>query len=414
MNLPFYIATRYLFSKKSHQVINIISGVAIAGVTLATVAMVCTLSVFNGFKDMVAGQFTAFDPDIKITASKGKAFTMEDSTFTRLKGLPCVDVAGIAIEDKAMVQYRGRQAMANIKGVEESFTRLTDIDKSLVGNGEFTLKDSINSYAVPGIGIVSVLNSGLYHVDPLEVFAPRRGGKANFSNPAANFKKGSLQSSGLSFMTNQPKYDEGYILTSVEFARKLFGRGNNEGTSIEIRLANGYSTDKAKKEIAAVLGDGFTIEDRYEQQKDIFKVMKIEKFISFIFLSFILLIACFNIIGSLSMLIIEKRQNMETLRSLGATDRMITDIFVLEGSIISAIGAVGGIAIGIIVCLLQQEFGLLTLGEAADGFIVNSYPVKVEIADIATVFLTVLVVGLTAVWLPVRLLTRSFLAKENR
>ena len=167
-----------------------------------------------------------------------------------------------------------------------------------------------------------------------------------------------------------------------------------------------------KKQITTLLGADYRIEDRYEQQKDIFKVMRIEKFISYIFLSFILLIACFNIIGSLSMLIIEKKQNMETLRSLGASDKIIVNIFVLEGSIISAIGAIGGITLGIVICLLQQEYGLLSLGDAGDGFVVNSYPVKVEIEDIITVFVTVLIVGITAVWFPVKLLTKRFLARE--
>lgn len=413
MNLSFHIATRYLFSKKSHQVINIISGVAIAGVTLATVAMVCTLSVFNGFKEMVVEQFTMFDPDIKVTATRGKNFILEDSLHARIKELPGVNIASIAIEDKAMVQYRGRQAMVTIKGVEDGWAELNDIRNSLVGTGSFILDDSINSYALPGIGIVSVLNCGLYYVDPLEIFAPRRGARINLTLPAANFKKGLLQSSGLSFITNQPKYDEGYILTSLPFARELFGREEKVATSLEIKLAEGCNIDATKENIANILGEGVVVEDRYEQQKDIFKVMRIEKLISYIFLSFILLIACFNIIGSLSMLIIEKRENMKTLRAMGATNKMIADIFILEGSIISAIGAFAGIAIGIAVCLLQQEYGLLTLGGEAEGFVVNSYPVKVEAEDIATTFLTVLIVGLVAVWLPVKLLTGSFIGKDN-
>ena len=393
--------------------INIISGVAIAGVTLATVAMVCTLSVFNGFKEMVAKQFTAFDPDIKVTAMQGKNFVFDEETRTALQQQPCLQIVSAAIEDKVMVQYNGKQTMATIKGVEENFKLLTDIEGSLVGRGRFLLSDSINSYAVPGLGILSTLNSGLYHVAPLEIYAPKRKAKINFSQPAANFKKGKLQSSGLAFLTNQPKYDEGYILTSARFAREIFGRADNEVTSLEIKLADGHSASEAKEAIAGILGEGFNLEDRYEQQKDIFKVMRIEKFISYIFLCFILLIACFNIIGSLSMLILEKRQNMDTLRSLGATKKIITNIFVFEGSIISAIGALGGIALGLVICLLQQKFGLLSLGDAADGFIVSSYPVKVELADVATIFFTVLAVGLVAVWLPVKILTKNFLGRNE-
>ncbi len=407
MNLSLYIAQRYLFSKKSHQVINIISGVAVAGVALATIAMVCTLSVFNGFKEMVAEQFTAFDPDIKITAASGKSLTPDSSKYSTLCSLPGVDVVCATVEEKAMVQYHGRQIMATIKGVDENFTRLTRIEQSLVGRGAFLLRDSINSYAIPGVGVIGELNCGLYFVEPLEIYAPRRGAKVSLANPAANFRKGMLFSQGVAFVVNHSLYDDSYIITDAGFARELFGRGSNEATSIEIKLADGADSEAVKKSIAQLLGGGVTIEDRYEQQKDVFKVMKVEKLISYIFLSFILLIACFNIIGSLSMLIIEKRANMETLRALGATDDIIGNIFVFEGSIISAIGAIGGIILGILLCLAQQEFGFLTLG-AGDAFVTSSYPVKVETADIITIFATVLVVGLVAVWLPVRALAKRF------
>ena len=232
------------------------------------------------------------------------------------------------------------------------------------------------------------------------------------SNPASNFKKGFLQSSGVTFAVNQPKYDDHYILTSAQFARDILGRAHDEATGIEIKLADGCSAAQAKRDIEAVMGNGFLLEDRYEQQKDVFKVMKIEKFISYIFLSFILLVACFNIIGSLSMLIIEKRENMNTLRALGATNKIITNIFVFEGTIISTIGAISGILIGLGACLLQQEYGLLTLGNGADDFVVNSYPVKVEGGDILAVFGTVVATGLIAVWLPVKVLTKKFLNKD--
>lgn len=391
--------------------INIISGVAIAGVALATIAMVCTLSVFNGFKDMVAQQFTAFDPDIKITAERGKGFTADSLLCSRLRALPCVAVATVAVEDKAMAQYNGRQVMITLKGVEENFKELTNIETALMGGGSFTLHDSINHYAVPGVGLVSSLNSGIYHTTPLEIYAPKRGKKVSVSNPASNFKKGYLHSSGVTFAVNQPKYDDHYILTSAQFARNILGRTADEATSIEIKLAEGQSSARAKRDIKAILGDNFLLEDRYEQQKDIFKVMKIEKFISYIFLSFILLVACFNIIGSLAMLIIEKRQNMDTLRALGATDKTITNIFVFEGVVISTIGAISGILIGLGVCLLQQEYGLLTLGDGAGDFIVSSYPVKVEGSDILAIFGTVIAVGLVAVWIPVKALTRKFISR---
>lgn len=406
MNLSLYIAKRYLFSKKSHQVINIISGVAIAGIALATAAMVCTLSVFNGFQGVVADQFTAFDPDIKVTAAQGKSFFTDSPEIETAAKTEGVAVVSFSVEDKALVEYGGKQVMVTLKGVDDKFSQLTDIERVLHGNGEFILQDSLNSYAVLGGKIINELNCGIFFTTPLEVYAPNRGGKINLTMPARNFKKGVLLSSGLAFIVNQPEYDGGYILTSNEFTRKMFRRKPNEATSMEIRVAPGTDIEEAKEQLMAILGSGYTIKDRYEQQDDIYKVMQIEKLISYIFLTFILLVACFNIVGSLSMLIIEKRDNMNTLRSMGADNKTIANIFIYEGIIISAAGALAGIVIGLALCLAQQEFGFISMG-SAESFVVNSYPVEVHMNDILTTFVTVLAVGITAVWLPVRILTRK-------
>ena len=410
MNLPLYIAKRYLFSKKSHQVINIISGVAVAGVALATMAMVCTLSVFNGFQGIVEKQFTAFDPQLKITATKGKCFDASEPGLAAVASLPQVNIVTRCIEDKAMVQYDGRQAMVTLKGVEDNFEQLTDIDKALIGNGSFILGDSTASYAICGGGLVSALNCGIYHTRPLEIYAPRRGRKVSLTNPASNFAKGHLHSSGVIFAVQQPKYDNNYLLTSIDFAREIFGRGENEASSIEISLHAGCDEAATIKEIEALLGEDFVVKDRYRQQEDIFKIMKIEKFISYIFLSFILLIACFNIIGSLSMLVIEKKRDVSTLRSMGADNRLITNIFVAEGAMISIFGAAIGIAAGVLLCLLQEHFGLLTMG-GEGNFVVDSYPVAIQWSDVLATFATVIVVGLVAVGLPTRLLTRRVLSE---
>ena len=406
MNLSLYIAKRYLFSKKSHQVINIISGVAIAGIALATAAMVCTLSVFNGFQGVVADQFTAFDPDIKVTAAQGKSFFTDSPEIGTAANAEGVAVVSFSVEDKALVEYGGKQVMVTLKGVDDKFSQLTDIERVLHGNGEFILQDSLNSYAVLGGKIINELNCGIFFTTPLEVYAPNRGGKINLTMPARNFKKGVLLSSGLAFIVNQPEYDGGYILTSNEFTRKMFRRKPNEATSMEIKVAPGTEIQDTKERLEAILGSDYTIKDRYEQQDDIYKVMQIEKLISYIFLTFILLVACFNIVGSLSMLIIEKRDNMNTLRSMGADNKTIANIFIYEGIIISAAGALAGIVIGLALCLAQQEFGFISMG-SAESFVVNSYPVEVHMNDILTTFVTVLAVGITAVWLPVRILTRK-------
>lgn len=405
MNLSLYIAKRYLFSKKSHQVINIISGVAIAGIGLATVAMICTLSVFNGFQGLVAKQFTAFDPDIKVTATTGKSFTKDSPEVCSAAALQEIEAIAFCVEDKALVEYGGKQVMATIKGVDSKFEELTDINQALRGNGEFTLREGEFCYAVMSAEMMNEIGCGIEFTTPLEVYSPNRGRKVNLTMPARNFKKDYLYSSGLIFVMNQPKYAR-HIITSDIFARRLFKRGDNEVTSMEMKVKEGADITVVKDALAGILGSGYLVQDRYEQQDDVYKVMQIEKLISYIFLTFILLVACFNIVGSLSMLIIEKRDNMETLRSMGADSKTISDIFVYEGIIISAIGAFTGILAGIALCLAQQHFGFISMG-GNGAFIVESYPVELHINDIATTFVTVLAVGIAAVWLPVKVLTRK-------
>ncbi len=407
MNLSLYIAKRYLFSKKRHQVINIISGVAVAGVALATAAMICTMSVFNGFQSVVERQFTAMDPDIKVVPSKGKVFYTDSETLDSVRNLEQVEIISFSVEDKAMAQYGGRQAMVTVKGIDDNFIQLTDIENALYGKGEPLFDDGMNSYAILGGELMYNLNCGIYFTDAIEIYAPVRGGKINMTVPAKNFKKGLLFSSGLVFALNQPCYDASYILTSVKFARDIFRRESNEATAMEIKVKDDANVENVKTRIEKILGTDFLVLDRYEQQKDVYKVMQVEKLISYLFLTFILLVACFNIIGSLSMLIIEKRDNMNTLRSLGAEDKTISNIFVFEGVMVSVVGALTGIVIGLILCLVQQEFGVISTGGAAD-FIMDAYPVKVEPSDVIYVFLTVLVAGFMAVWLPVRLLTKKF------
>ena len=407
MNLSLYIAKRYLFSKKSHQVINTISGVAIAGIALATAAMVCTLSVFNGFQGVVAKQFSAFDADIKITAASGKVITTDAPEIGKVADMQDIAALSFCVEGKAMASYGGSQAMVTIKGVDNNFASLTEIDKVLIGPGEFVLNDGMNDYAVLGGGLTGILNCGILFTTPIEIYAPNRLENVNLTIPARNFKKSELHSTGLVFVLNQPEYDGEYIITSDSFARNLFRREANEATSMELKIRSGANAAKTKKEIEAILGSGYTVQDRYEQQESVYKVMQVEKMISYIFLTFILMVACFNIIGSLAMLIIEKRENMKTLRSLGAENKTIANIFVFEGAIISAMGAVIGIIAGVALTLAQQHFGLISMGGAGE-FIVESYPVKIIPGDVAATFITVIVVGFITVWLPVKALTRKY------
>ena len=408
MNFPFYIAKRYLFSKKSHNAINVISGVSVCGVALATLAMVCTLSVFNGFRDLVATMFTAFDPELKITSVNGKVFDSEDERIQSIRQWPEVEVFSCSLEDNAMVQYKGRQAMVVIKGVEDNFNQLTAIDSILYGRGELILHDEVVDYAIPGIELVSVLGTGIRFLNPLEVFAPKRGAKINVANPTTSFQTDYLHSSGLVFAVNQQKYDASYILTSLSFARNLF-QYDTEVSSVELKLLPGANFSQVKDKIEDLLGSDFKVQDRYEQQLDTYRIMEVEKLISYIFLTFILLIACFNVIGSLSMLIIDKRKDVETLRNLGADNKLVYRIFLFEGCLISFIGALVGVALGLVLCLIQQEFGILSLGngDMAGAFVVDAYPVSVQWGDVCLVLITVLLVSFLSVQYPVRYLFKK-------
>lgn len=407
MNFPFFIAKRYLFSKKSHNAINVISGISVCGVALATMAMVCTLSVFNGFQDMVATFFTAFDPQLKIVASTGKVFNGQDERIIKIKNLPDIEAVSESLEDNAMVQYKERQAMAVVKGVEDNFSQLTPIDSILFGRGDLVLHDEVVDYAIPGIQLLSTLGTGVKFLDPLEIYAPKRGAKINMANPSASFISGDLFSSGLTFSVNQEKYDATYIITSIDFARKMF-QYTTEVSAVNLKLKPDADESKVKSEILKILGDDFKVLNRYEQQADTYRIMEIEKLISYLFLTFILMIACFNVIGSLSMLIIDKKNDVVTLRNLGANDNQIVRIFLFEGRMISFIGAIAGVIIGLALCFAQQKFGLISLGDSG-SFIVDSYPVSVHIWDVILVFATVLIVGFLSVWYPVRYLSKRLL-----
>ena len=409
MNLPFYIARRYLFSKKKHNAINIISAISVCGVALATLALVCTLSVFNGFQDMVAGLFTAFDPELKITIREGKVFDGQDERIRAIRTLPEVSVFTETLEENAMVQYKDRQTMAVIKGVEDNFEDLTAIDSILYGAGDFLLHDSIVDYGVMGIELVSTLGTGIQFVDPLQIYTPKRNVKVNMANPASSFNMDYLFSPGAVFVVNQQKYDSRYILTSLDFVRRMLDY-TSEVSAVELRLKLDASLSSVKSKIASMLGDEFLVQDRYEQQADVFRIMEIEKLISYLFLTFILMIACFNVIGSLSMLILDKKEDVVTLRNLGADDRLIRRIFLFEGRLISLFGALIGIVLGLGLCFIQQKFGLITLGGGGGQFIVDAYPVSVHFWDVVLVFVTVLSVGFLSVWYPVRYLSKRLLS----
>lgn len=408
MSFPFYIARRYLFSKKSTNAINVISAISMAGVVVATMALVIVMSVFNGFHDLVASFSTQFDPQLKVIPTQGKTAPADDPILTEIRQLPEVDVATECVEDQALAMFRDKQSMVILKGVDDNFDELTHIREVTYGDGEFQLRTVDLMYGTLGIRLAQDLGMGARFGDYLRIYAPRRDGQLDLANPSDGFVVDSLISPGVVFSTRQGKYDKSYIICPVAFTRLLF---DQQGmlSSLELRLKNGSNLNAVKREMRQIAGDKYHVLDRFEQQADTFKIMQIEKLIAYLFLTFILVVACFNIIGSLSMLIIDKKNDIATLRNLGANDRQITRIFLFEGRLIAAIGAVIGILLGLLLCWLQQEFGLVGMGGSTGMFVINAYPVSVHYSDVLVIFLTVIDVSWVAVWYPVRYFSRKLL-----
>lgn len=408
MNFPFYIARRYLFSKKSTHAINIISCISAVGVAVATMALVVTLSVFNGFHDLVASFFTSFDPQIELVPAEGKTAPADDPLLQKVRKLPEVDVASECVKDQALAIYKGKQTMVWVMGVDDNFERMSRIDDILYGDGTFLLQAANLNFAVVGIRLAETLGMNANWDGNLMIYAPRKKGQLDLANPSDGFVVDSLISPGVVFMVKQGKYDRDHVIVPITMARTLF---EQQGmlSSLQIRLKNGSDLNAVKEKMQHIVGDRYRVLDRYEQQADTFRIMKVEKFIAYIFLTFILIVASFNIIGSISMLIIDKKDDVVTLRNLGATDRQISRIFLFEGRLISFFGALAGILIGLLLCWLQQQFGIVALGQSSGTFVVDAYPVSVHPEDVLVVFATVIAVGFLAVWYPVRYFSRRLL-----
>ena len=409
MNFPFFIARRYLFSKKSTHVINVISSISVIGVAVATMALVIVLSVFNGFHDLVASLFTSFDPQLKVVPVEGKTAPADDPILTKIRLLPQVDVATETVEDQALAIYNDHQAMVKIKGVDDNFAELSHITDILYGDGSFSLHAANLEYGIVGIRLAQNLGIGAQWDGFLKIYAPKKEGQLDMTNPGDGFVVDSLNSPGVLFAVKQAKYDKNYIITSISFARNLFGQ-QGMLSDLELRSKPGSNLDAVKAEMQQIAGNKYKVLDRFEQQEDTFKIMSIEKMIAYIFLTFILVVACFNIIGSLSMLIIDKKNDVVTLRNLGANDKQITRVFLFEGRMIAVIGAVIGIGLGLLLCFLQQQYGFVRLGDSEGSFIVDAYPVSVHYSDVAIIFVTVIAVGWLAVWYPVRALSKRLLS----
>ena len=399
MKTEFKIAWRYLFAKKQFNAIHIITAISSIAVGVVTAAMICVLSVMNGFGTMIEQMFSQFDPDIRITAQAGKSFSITSQQREQLLGLPSINLLSESISETALVYYEDKQMPVQLLGVDSLFDDLTEIEK-IITDGHYQVYDGAFDRAVLGQGLAWKLGIGARFVHGMQLYAPKREGKVNMMRPDANFNRTTCFIAG-TFAVNQQKYDDNLMLVDIDLTRRLLDYDATEVTAIQLSINKGFSTKQAKREITSVLGEGYILQDRYEQQEDFFRILRVEKLLTTLLLVFILLIATFNGIGSLSMLIIDKQKDIRTLSHLGASDRMLRRIFMLEGWMVNTLGALGGLIIGLAICLLQEHFGLLKLGNGAE-YIISAYPVTVQGWDIVIVTIIVLTLGAISSYIPTR------------
>ena len=407
MLLNAFIARRYLFSKKSHNAINIITAIAVMGIGVGTAAMICVMSVFNGFRDLVSSLYTTFDPELVVVPTKGKFASADDPLLTAVRRNPAVSRASATLTDNALILFRGHPLIVTVKGVDSSFADVVQLRHILHGldRHPYVLQSAGVNYGILGNGLAQQI--GTLDFDKLQICAPRGGERINLANPIESFAIGDLHAGGLSFAVGQRKYDDTYILTSLDFARTLFEK-EGKLSRLELRLRPGSDIEGVKGELRRTVGTKYQVLDRMEQQADVFNVMKFEKFFAYLFLTFIVLLACFNVVSSLSMVILEKRDDVRTLRHLGMSVSRVRSVFVTEGTFIALIGTLSGLAVGVALVLLQQEFGLIRMGNGSN-FITATYPVSLHLTDTLIIFATSLGVGTLSVWYTVRTLSRRFL-----
>jgi ABC-type lipoprotein release transport system permease subunit len=388
--------------------------ISVFGIALATTALVCVLSVFNGFTGVVSQTFSAFDPELQITPAQGKVFDPVNPQIEEVKKITEIAFTSESLEENALLKNGDRQEPIILKGVSKKFENLANIDK-LVIDGSFLLRedtsgtieaagaDSLNEWhidnGVVGSGLAMYLGVRANFVNPVEIYVPKRNVRVNPANPSTAFDRSSVFVSGV-FALNQAKYDDQMMIVSIDLARELL-RYETEVSSIDIKLKDAEKIDKVQAKIKSILGDNYLVKNRFEQQEDLFQMVNIEKWVTFLILAIILVIAIFNIVGSLTILIIEKNGDIRILKNLGADNKLILKVFLFEGCLITFVGTISGIILGLVICLLQQHFGLLQLGSTPGTFIMDAYPVVVEPLDVLLIFVTVSVISFISVVYPV-------------
>ncbi len=385
-----------------------ISGISVLGITVGTMALIIVLSVFNGFELLIISLFNSFNPDLEITVDKGKTFTLQDVNAGEIEKIAAVLYVVPVVEENALFKNGNRQYIARMKGVGDDFRYMTGIESAII-DGEFRLEQGQQACAVFGAGVSWHLGvvPGEF-ADNVSIFVPSRTSAFRPGFEQA-FNQGQVIPKGV--FSIQQEFDIGIVLVPIWFARELLEYAD-EVTSLEIGLTEGADAGAVKAQVSKLAGEGFSVKDRYEQEEMLYKIMNSEKWIIFVILAFILMIATFNVIGTLSMLIIDKQKDIAVLHSLGANHAMIRRIFLLEGLLISLAGAIAGLILGGLISWLQQEFGLIRLGKGDGSLIIDAYPVLLKWADFAYVFITVFVIGFLAAWLPVRRISRNYLRQR--
>lgn len=404
MRLQLFIALRYLFSKKSHNIINIISMICAGGVCVATIALICTLSVYNGFQNIISGVISSFDPDLKVTLAEGKIFDLSEPQ-QKLQTIEPIELICPVLEETALIRGKEKQTFVTVKGVPHNYNEAVNAD-SVIEAGKFKLEDENGIYTVLGAALFNQIDASVGYDNPVSFYAPKYATKVNIANPNQSFNTQYAYISGI-YATHQFEIDSKYAFLPLQYAQEIFNY-NGLVSALEIKIKND-DIESAKTAIQNALGEKYVVQDKMEQHQDFYKMMKIEKWITFLILFFILMIAVVNIIGSLTMLILEKKNDIQTLKHLGATSSFIQQVFLLEGWLISALGTIAGLAIGLILCLIQEYFGIIKLGNGSDDgtFFIQAYPVYVQWTDILIILTTILIAGLFIAWIPTRYIKKK-------
>lgn len=407
MQLPFFIARKYIFSKKSTNAINIISGISIFGMCIGSMALIVILSVFNGFEGLLEQLIGNFKPDVMITAQEGKVFEPDSSQIAKLKDLEGILAVSSTLEEISLVEYKGIQQIARIKGVDEFYKSVSNLD-TCITSGSYKLKDDRNHvhYALIGSMLEHNLdvNISIGNQPQLTIYMPKRT-KKNLSTFSSQkpFKKRKVYPSG-SFSIQQAEYDA-YLITDLAFVQELNSYNQGEISAIELKLDPVYNSVKCIQKIQDIMGVGYLVRNRYQQDEALFKITNLEKYIAYLIFSFTLILVAFNMIGALWMLVLEKKEDISILKSMGADNKLIKYIFLTEGLLMSLIGLVTGCLLAFVLCLLQQQYGFIGLGTEGN-FIIDAYPVEMQFTDFLLVILTVLGIGLIAAWIPAKRATR--------